>query len=92
MMDVFDILMLIAFASIVWSITALMLISSKVSKSGTRVHFFLITLLFFRYIQVYEELTKKEKGKTGPLIYHFIIPLWIALIIVIIWILLSLIA
>ena len=89
-MDVLDILMIIAFASIVWSVTALMLISGKVSKSGTRVHFFLITLLFFRYISVYEDLTKKEKGKTCPLIYHFIIPLWIALVTVVIWILLSL--
>lgn len=89
-MDVLDILMIIAFASIVWSVTALMLISGKVSKSGTRIHFFLITLLFFRYISVYEDLTKKEKGKTGPLIYHFIIPLWIALVTVVIWILLSL--
>ena len=88
-MDVLDILMIIAFASIVWSVTALMLISGKVSKSGTRVHFFLITLLFFRYISVYEDLTKKEKGKTGPLIYHFTIPLWIALVTVVIWIPLS---
>ena len=88
-MGVFDILMILALACIVWSITALMLISGKVSKSGTRVHFFLITLLFFRYISVYEDLTKKETGKTGSLVYHFVIPLWISLILVIIWILLS---
>ena len=90
MMDVYDILMIIAFVCIVWSITALMLISAKVSRSGTRAHFFLITLLFFRYVSVYEDLSRKETGKTGPLVYHFIIPLWMALIIVIIWILLSL--
>ena len=90
MLDVFDILMIIAFACIVWSITALMLISSKVSKSGTRIHFLLITLLFFRHISVYEDLTRKETGKTGPLVYHFIIPLWSALVLVVVWILLSL--
>jgi len=88
-MGALDILMIIALACIIWSITALMIISGKVSKTGTRVHFFLITLLFFRYISVYEDLTKKEKGKTGSLVYHFVIPLWIALILVIIWILLS---
>ena len=88
-MATIDILMIIALACIVWSITALMIISNKVSKSGTRVHFFLITLLFFRYISVYEDLTKKETGKTGPLVYHFVIPLWIALLLVIAWILLS---
>jgi hypothetical protein len=88
-MGVFDILMILALVCIVWSITALMLISGKVSKSGTRVHFLLITLLFFRYISVYEDLTKKETGKTGSLVYHFVIPLWISLILVIIWILLS---
>ncbi len=91
-MDIFDILMILALACIIWSITALMIISAKVSKSGTRVHFFLITLLFFRYISVYEELTRKETGKTGPLVYHFMIPLWIALIIVLAWILVSIIS
>lgn len=91
-MSVYDILMVIAFVCIVWSIVSLMIISGKVSKSGTKVHFFLITLLFFRYISIYEEMTKKETGKNGPLVYHFVIPLWIALIIVIVWILLTLIA
>ena len=88
-MTVYDILMIIALVCIVWSVTALMMISGKVSRSGTRVHFFIITLLFFRYISVYDDLTRKETGRTGPLIYHFVIPLWIALILVIIWILLS---
>ncbi len=86
-MRIQDILMIIALVCIAWSITALMIISAKVSRSGTRVNFFLITLLFFRYLSVYEDLTRKETGKTGPLIYHFVIPLWIALILVIVWIL-----
>ncbi len=88
-MSTVDILMIIALVCIVWSITALMIISGKVSKSGTRIHLFLITLLFFRYISMYEDLTRKEKGRPGQLIYHFVIPLWIALILVIVWILLS---
>lgn len=91
-MSVYDILMFIALLCIVWSVTALMLMSGKVSRSGTRVRFYLITLLFFRYISVYEDLTRKETGKTGPLVYHFAVPLWIALILVIVWILLSIIA
>ena len=89
-MSMLDILMIIAFVCIIWSITSLMILSGKVSKSGTRVHLFLITLLFFRYISIYEEMTMKETGRKGPLVYHFVIPLWIALIVVVIWILLSL--
>ncbi len=88
-MGLVDYLMIVALCCIIWSITALMMISAKVSKKGTRVHFFLITLLFFRYISIYEDLTRKETGRTGPLIYHFVIPLWIALILVVVWILLS---
>ncbi len=88
-MNAIDILMIVALVCIVWSITALMIIAGKVSKSGTRVQIFLITLLFFRYISLYDELTRKETGRTGPLLYHFVIPLWIALVLVIIWILLS---
>ena len=88
-MSTLDILMILALVCIIWSITSLMILSGKVSKSGTRVHFFLITLLFFRYISIYEDLTRKETGKVGPLVYHFVIPLWIALILVIVWILFS---
>jgi hypothetical protein len=89
-MEALDIIMIIALVCVVWSITALILISTKVSKKGTRVQFLLLTLMFFRYIAVYEDLTKKETGRTGPLVYHFVIPLWIALILVVIWILSSL--
>lgn len=85
----YDILMIIAFVCIIWSITSLMILADKVSKSGKRVQFFLITLFFFRYITLYEEMTKKETGRRGPLVYHFVIPLWIALILVLIWIVLS---
>ncbi len=88
-MSIYDILMLFALGCIIWSITSLMLMMNKVSRSGTKVRFLLITLLFFRYISVYEDLTRKETGRIGPLVYHFVIPLWIALLLVIAWILLS---
>ena len=88
-MNVYDTLMLIALACIVWSVTSLMLIMGKVSRSGKKVRFFLISLLFYRYISIYEDMTRKESGKTGPLVYHFVIPLWIALVLVIVWILIS---
>ena len=86
-MGLLDILMIVAAICILWSVIALVLISKKVSDSGTRVKFYLITLLFFRYVSIYEDLTRKEQGRTGPLLYHFIIPMWISLILVIAWIL-----
>lgn len=89
-MNVYDILMVIALICVIWSITSLMIMAGKVSKSGTRVQFFLISLFFFKYMAIYEEMTRKETGKRGALVYHFVIPLWIALILVIVWILISL--
>jgi hypothetical protein len=89
-MTVHDILMIVALVCVIWSITSLMIIAGKVSKSGTRVHFFLISLYFFRYMAIYEDMTRKEKGRRGPLIYHFVIPLWIALILVLVWVIISL--
>lgn len=83
-------LMIIALVCIAWSITSLMIISGRISRRGTRIQFFLLTLLFFRYISIYEEMTKEETGKRGALVYHFVIPLWVALILVIVWILLTL--
>lgn len=90
MANVIDIVMILVMACLAWAITSMVLIISKVEKSGTRINFFLLKLFIFKYISQYNELTRKEKGKAGPLFYHFIVPMWLAFGLVVVWIILSL--
>jgi hypothetical protein len=90
MVGIIDIVMIIVMVCLAWAITAMVLIISKVEKSGTRINFLLIKLFVFKYISQYNEMTRKERGKTGALFYHFIVPMWLAFAGVVIWIILSL--
>jgi hypothetical protein len=90
MVGVIDIVMIIVMVCLAWAITSMVLIISKVEKSGTRINFLLIRLFVFKYISQYNEMTRQERGKTGPLFYHFIVPMWLAFAGVVIWIILSL--
>jgi len=90
MVSFIDIVMLLVMVCLAWAITSMVLIISKVEKSGTKVNFFLIKLFIFKYISQYNEVTRQEKGRVGPLFYHFIVPMWIAFGLVLVWIILSL--
>jgi hypothetical protein len=90
MVGIIDIVMIVVMVCLAWAITSMVLIISKVEKSGTRINFFLIKLFIFKYISQYNELAKKEKGKVGPLFYHFIVPMWLAFAGVLVWIIFSL--
>jgi len=90
MVSTIDIVMILVMVCLAWAITSMVLIISKVEKSGTRINFFLLKLFIFKYISQYNELTRKEKGKVGPLFYHFIVPMWLAFALVVAWIILSL--
>ncbi len=90
MVGIIDIVMILVMVCLAWAITSMVLIISKVEKSGTRINFFLIKLFIFKYISQYNEMTRKEKGKVGPLFYHFIVPMWFAFAGVVIWIIFSL--
>jgi len=90
MVGIIDIVMILVMVCLAWAITSMVLIISKVEKGGTRINFFLIKLFIFKYISQYNEMTKQEKGKVGPLFYHFIVPMWLAFAGVLIWIIFSL--
>ena len=86
----YDIMMFVALGCIIWAITALILITQKISKKGERINPLLFNLILLRNLSKYQDMTQAERGKTGPLYYHFVIPMWIAFAFVVIWVLLSL--
>jgi hypothetical protein len=90
MVSVIDIVMIMVMVCLAWAITAMVLIISRVEKSGTRINFFLLKLFVFKYISQYNEMTRTEKGRVGPLFYHFIVPMWLAFAGVLLWIIFSL--
>ncbi len=89
MPDIYDIMMITALICVAWAVTALILINQKVTRKGKHVNPFLFNLILLRNLSKYQEQTQTERGKTGPLYYHFVIPMWIAFAFVVVWVLLS---
>ena len=89
MLEIIDVVMIAALICVVWAVTALILITRKVSMKGEQINPFLFNLILLRNLSKYQQSTKSERGKTGSLFYHFVIPMWIAFVFVVIWALLS---
>ncbi len=85
-----DIIMAAALLCVVWAVTSLILITRKVTGKGEKINFFLFNLILLRNLSKYQEMTRTEKGRTGGLFYHFVIPMWIAFAFVVVWVFLSL--
>lgn len=68
-----------------WAVVAYILIAINLEKRGQKVSFLELRWLVFSYLDCYNELTRQETGRTGPLFYHFVAPLNMAAVLVI-WI------
>ena len=51
MVGIIDIVMIVVMVCLAWAITSMVLIISKVEKSGTRINFFLIKLFSLRFFR-----------------------------------------
>lgn len=68
----------------IWNVVSTLLIYNTLKKWGFRVNFLWLHLLGPKYAFKYKEITKKETGSVGPLFYHWIVSINLALIFVII--------
>lgn len=73
-------LLVVAVLAAAWSVVAAMLIFEALRRRGERVHFLLLRLLLPWYVGRYRELTVAEQGHPGPLFYHFVVPINVALL------------
>ena len=71
--------------SVVTFIVLAMMMVHEVSKRGVKVNFLLIRLYIFKYMHQYEELTRKETGKVGPLFYPCIASINLALLLTVVY-------
>ena len=70
----------IAAIAVTWYVVTTILIYEALRKRGHKVNFLLLRLLAPKYASQYREITRKEKGKTGPLFFHWVFSINAALI------------
>ena len=77
-------LILMILACGIWATIASILIARDLEKRGTPVEFLWLRVMILKYLGKYSRITREETGHVGPLFYHFVIPLNIALVLVIV--------
>lgn len=63
----------------IWAVTASLLIARDLEKRGVPVSFVFLRLSILKYLHQYTEITREETGRVGPLFYHYVVPLNLAL-------------
>ena len=69
---------------VVWAVVAAILIAADLHRRGIAVSVVWLRLMILKYLHEYARVTREETGKVGALFYHYVVPLNLALIIVII--------
>ena len=69
---------------------AIVLIARDLEKHGISVDFLWLRVMILKYLDEYRKVTLEETGRVGPLFYHYVIPLSVALALVIILVVLEL--
>lgn len=68
----------------VWAVVASLLIAADLKKRGVPVSFVWLRLLILKYLHQYSKITQEETGRVGPLFYHYVVPLNVALVLAIV--------
>ena len=63
-----------------WAITASLLMVRELERRGLPVNVVWLRLSLFKHLHQYRRITRQETGRTGPLFYHYVIPLNVALL------------
>jgi len=67
-----------------WAVVASVLIARYLEKHGISVDFLWLRVMILKYLGQYRKVTLKETQRVGPLFYHYVVPLTVALVLVII--------
>lgn len=74
----------------VWAVVAAIMIARDLHRRGEPVSFFWLRLMILKYLADYSRVTTAETGRVGPLFYHYVVPLNIALVLAIVLVVISL--
>lgn len=75
---------------VVWAVAASVLMARDMQRRGMPVSVLWLRLMIFKYLHQYCKVTREETGHVGPLFYHYVVPLNVALAIVIVMALMGL--
>ena len=78
------VLIAIGVICVIWAVVAAVALAADVRKRGVSVSFVWLRLMVLKYLHQYARLTREETGHVGPLFYHYVVPLNVALLIFII--------
>lgn len=82
-------LILLILVAATWHVVASMMIVHNLRTRGLPVNFLLIRQLMPKYVSQYSEITTKETGHCGPLFYHAVVSILVALVAAIVMVILQ---
>jgi len=77
-------LLILALLCAIWAISAAIMIAADLQKRGMPVSYVWLRVMILKYLHQYAKVTQEETGRVGPLFYHYVVPLNVALALVII--------
>ena len=78
------VLLILALLCAVWAVTAAIMIAADLQRRGVPVSLVWLRLMILKYLHQYAKITQEETGRVGPLFYHYVVPLNVALLLVIV--------
>ncbi|NMC43697.1 MAG: hypothetical protein GYA46_07250 [candidate division Zixibacteria bacterium] len=81
-MNITGVLIALAAVCVAWFVVTSLCIFDNLRRRGRPVNFLLLRLLLFSYVSQYREVTIMEDGRVGPLFYHWIVSINLALVLV----------
>ena len=79
-----ELLIALGAVCVVWAVVAAVLIAVDLHHRGVAVSILWLRPMILKYLHEYSKITREETGRVGPLFYHYVVPLNIALVLVII--------
>ena len=79
-----ELLMGLGVVCVIWAVVAAVLIAADLHKRGIPVSVIWLRVMILKYLHEYSKITREETGRVGPLFYHYVVPLNVALVIVVV--------
>lgn len=68
-------------ACIAWAVVGALLIARDLERRGISVSYLWLRIMIVKYLGQYARATKQETGRVGPLFYHYVVPINLALVV-----------
>jgi hypothetical protein len=69
---------------VAWAVVAAVLIVANLHRRGVPISFIWLRFMVLEYLHEYAKVTREETGRVGPLFYHYVVPLNVALVVMIV--------